>query len=237
MNVKEFKTDGEWTAPKGVYVVLVEGLGGGGGGAGAWGVGGGGGASGAYYLVPTNVTPSKTYKITVGAGGKGGNAGAGGFPTHYAHPGTTGGNTLFDELLVFPGGAGGGLENLQYGQISPGGIGRDSGRSGGAGGRGPTGQTAGTQGEPFLGNQGGAGGGIESGIGDPVCGGGGGGGGASIIGSGGAGGVGRVAGPEPRPGQTAQHQGAGGGGGGGAAGSPEGGAGGDGGAGILRIYW
>lgn len=73
-----------WTAPAGVYQILVQGCGGGGGGAGSvdgkvalnklnWG--GGGGACSPLVTRIMPVTPGNIYAITVGAGGAGGAGG------------------------------------------------------------------------------------------------------------------------------------------------------------------
>lgn len=72
---KIYSSNDTWTAPAGVYSVVVELWGGGGGGGAGFGTasnalqGGGGGASGAYILGEVAVIPGTTYSILIGSGG------------------------------------------------------------------------------------------------------------------------------------------------------------------------
>lgn len=103
---KIYSSSDTWTAPSGVYSVVVEMWGGGGGGGAGFGtgtnalLGGGGGASGSYILGEVAVTPGTTYTITVGSGGTPGyyvdNIG---IPNTYVDA-KVGGSSIFNGLIA-----------------------------------------------------------------------------------------------------------------------------------------
>ncbi len=109
--VATYNSNGSWTAPAGVFGVLVSVIGGGGGGTnGTWsqggcsgdaGVGGAGGSGGYISNQVVAVTPGQTYGIVVGAGGGGG---AYGCPAY--NNGRPGGNSSFSNVTATGGGAG-----------------------------------------------------------------------------------------------------------------------------------
>jgi len=107
---KIYSSGSTWTAPTGVYSVVVEMWGGGGGGGAGFRTGsntlkgGGGGASGAYITGEVEVVPGTTYQITIGSGGT---------PGYYIDDspnisitGSSGGDTIFNTLRS-PGGLAG----------------------------------------------------------------------------------------------------------------------------------
>ncbi|MGG0666765.1 hypothetical protein ABE042_22055 [Viridibacillus arvi] len=126
---KVFDVAGEhtWICPTGVETVYVSAIGGAGGGGGGGGCGyfhptggqypssGAGGGGGCIGLMinefPVNVTPGKTYTITVGAGGKGGAGGLAGVKESIngtsGTGGLGGGASSFHNLLTVVGGGGG----------------------------------------------------------------------------------------------------------------------------------
>ena len=157
--VQRFTTVGttSWTAPSDVtqVEVLVVAGGGGGGGEQETPAGGGGGAGGLIYNSTYSVNPGQTYTVTVGSGGPGGVGRA---------VGSSGGNSIFGNLVAIGGGGGG----FYSGTPSLGGSG------GGAGWRGAlTSGGSGTAGQGFAGGtvsevgslQGAAGGGGAGGVG------------------------------------------------------------------------
>lgn len=109
-----YSSNDTWTAPLGVFSVVVELWGGGGGGGGGAHTpalsnnGGGGGASGAYILGEVPVTPGTTYSILIGSGGTGGYFRQSEAPIQP----TSGGNSSFSTFIGFGGAPGtNGVEN------------------------------------------------------------------------------------------------------------------------------
>lgn len=128
-----------WVAPADVTEIDVLVVGGGGGG--GMDMGGGGGGGGVIYQTKYPVTPNKTYRIYVGAGGYGAPAGSGGYRTDGAGPqpsahqftisATSGQNSYFDDLIAIGGGYGG----SSYFDYTPNnGYGASGGSGGGASG-------------------------------------------------------------------------------------------------------
>ncbi len=202
-----FTANGTFTAPAGVYHVVVSMVGGGASGGGGGSANGGGGGGGGACLMnhPYPVTPGNNYTVTVGAGGASAAANT---------IGNNGANTIFNSTLTCNGGSAGN-------------------QNGGAGGAGGTATSANTL-TGAAGGAGGAGGGIKPVVattaggtgGAGGSGSGGGGGGGTLFGEGGTGGNNAVGSP------PIANTGAGGGGGGQT--SQASGAGGD---GAIFIQW
>lgn len=125
LNQVYFTTDGYWTAPDGIYNVLVIAAGGGGGGGGGGrnthggaisptiGQGGGGGGGSIQVQTYVGVTPGMTYTINIGVGGTGGTGAQNIASFDFGLNGTNGGNTTlkdgYNNILFSASGAGLGL--------------------------------------------------------------------------------------------------------------------------------
>lgn len=129
LKIQEFTSNGTWTCPQGVNVVLLIGCGGGGGGcSGIYAPGeisfilnGAGGAGAPLGIRVVSVTPGQSYNVTIGAGGAPG-------PRSIFEKGGDGGNTTFGNLVTFRGGGGGQMHSPtspssihEYRGIPPGG--------------------------------------------------------------------------------------------------------------------
>ena len=115
--VATITSSGNWTVPTGVTLLkdvwIIAGGGGGGGN------GGGGGAGGVRHLTNYTVTPATSITVVIGAGGDGDTAGS--YST-----GSKGGNSSFDSLIAYGGGAGAGLNVTTHSSM-------DGGNGGGGG--------------------------------------------------------------------------------------------------------
>ena len=93
--VKFTSGNNKWVVPSNVSVVRALVVAGGGSGGG--GIGGGGGAGELYYFYAHTVTPGNEMVVSIGEGGG----------AYLGVSGTTGGNTIFGDLIVYGGGGGG----------------------------------------------------------------------------------------------------------------------------------
>jgi len=143
-----------YTVPSGVTSVSVLVVGGGGGG--GAGAGGGGGAGGLIYQTGYSVTPGASLSVTVGAGGPG--------TANEAARGTSGGNSVFNDLVAI-GGGGGGSYHSKSGLLGGSGGGA---ANGGSPGSGTAGQGyGGGSGNNLLGGGGGGAGAVGGSLGQP----------------------------------------------------------------------
>lgn len=272
-----FESSGNWTVPGGVSTAFVLCMGGGGGGGGSGGAtdesgisgsgGGGGGGVGSLVQGFVSLTGLKSVPVSVGPGGRGGNAGGG---SSGGGAGGDGSPSSFGGSMTCGGGLGGGGGNYDYngapGSSCAPGTSAVGGGGGGLPGGGPT-QSGVPADAPQYSVYGGGGGGGGSfytppGRGSPssslvsgviftglagasgICASGGGGGSASPFGAGGTGGGGASGcGGGSQGGSGAPNSGAGGGGAGGSlsdsagCGSRAGEAGGAGGSGLVVVYY
>lgn len=143
-----------YTVPSGVTSVSVLVVGGGGGG--GAGAGGGGGAGGLIYQTGYSVTPGASLSVTVGAGGPG--------TANEAARGTSGGNSVFNDLVAI-GGGGAGSYSHKNGLLGGSGGGA---AYGGSPGSGTAGQGyGGGSGNNLLGGGGGGAGAVGGSLGQP----------------------------------------------------------------------
>lgn len=243
---QEFTSDGTFTVPDGVSVVMLTMIGGGGGGSSrnAAAQGGGGGGSGEIcvrfpvVVEASSGSPSNTIAITIGAAGTGA-VGAGSTVA-----GGDGGTTSFGSLFSVLGGKGG-----TTGGVGGAGGGSNPGAGGAAGNPGAVGALGSVESAVHFGGSGGSGGGstttanggagragpgYSTGTAGGIAGGaqaGGGSGAGTLWGLGGAGGAGGAVGSAP----ASTAYGAGGGGAGGKA--TTGANGGDGAKGYCLVEW